>query len=200
VSEDVAQLHDGGVADESFDEFMGMLDYPVFVVTAQADGHPSGCLVSFATQASVQPPRFLVNLSRISHTFGVASRSEYLAVHVLPRRHRLLAELFDSRTDDQFNKFDRCSWRAGPMGVPILDEAVAWFVGRTVDRGDVGDHVVFVLEPVAVWAPECSEDLLYLGDVDDIDPDDGGLHRSADWEAGDPTRRYGVVKFTLKGI
>ena len=92
VSREVARLHDGDVADASFDELMGMLDYPVFVVTAQADGHPSGCLVSFATQASVQPPRFLVNLSRSSHTFGVASRSEYLAVHVLSQRHRLLAE------------------------------------------------------------------------------------------------------------
>lgn len=55
VSEDVARIHDGDVIDESFDELMGMLDHPVFVVTTQADGHPAGCLVSFATQTSVQP-------------------------------------------------------------------------------------------------------------------------------------------------
>jgi flavin reductase (DIM6/NTAB) family NADH-FMN oxidoreductase RutF len=187
------------VTDESFDELMGMLDYPLFLVTAQADGLPSGCLVSFATQASVQPPRFIVSMSRTNHTFGVASRSGLLAVHVLPRRHRALAELFGSHPDDQINKFDRCSWRAGPEGVPILDEAVAWFVGRTVDRGDVGDHVLFVLEPVAVWAPESSEDLLYLGDVDDIDLDDGGPPRSAEWEQGEVTRRFGL-KFTLGGL
>ncbi len=177
-----------------------MLDYPVFVVTTQADGHPSGCLVSFATQAGVQPPRFMVSIARGNHTFGVASRSGHLAVHVLARRHHALAELFGSQTGDQINKFDRCSWRVGPKGMPILDDAVAWFVGRTVDRGDVGDHVVYLLEPIAVWAPESSEDLLYLCDVDDIDPDDDGSHRSADGERGDATRRYGVVRFTLKGV
>ena len=39
---------------------------------------------------------------------------------------------------------------------------------RTVNRIDVGDHVAYVLEPVATWAPESSdEDLLYLSDIDD---------------------------------
>jgi flavin reductase (DIM6/NTAB) family NADH-FMN oxidoreductase RutF len=198
------QPHDVDVIDESFDEFMLMLDGPVFVVTTQADGHPAGCLVSFATQTSVRPPRFLIAMSGSNHTFGVASRSEHLAVHVLSQRQHALAELFGSQTGDQINKFDRCSWRAGPKGMPILDDAVAWFVGRTVDRIDVGDHVGYLLEPVAVWAPECSEDLLYLSDVDDIDSDDdsGGEPDTA-FVRGEPrvdvTRRYGL-RFTLDGF
>jgi flavin reductase (DIM6/NTAB) family NADH-FMN oxidoreductase RutF len=178
------------VVDESFDDFMGMLDTPMFVVTTQADGHPSGCLVGFATQTSMEPPRFLVCMSRGNHTFGVASRSEHLAVHVLAQRHHALAELFGSQTGDLINKFDRCSWRAGPKGMPILDDVLAWFVGRTVDRIDVGDHVGYLLEPVGVWAPECAEDLLYLSDVDDIEPGHEASERRAD------DTRYGA-RFTL---
>ncbi|MGH3559653.1 MAG: flavin reductase, partial [Mycobacterium sp.] len=64
-----------------------MLDYTMLVVTTQADGHASGCLVGFATQTSLRPPRFLVALSRRNHTFGVASRSQHLAVHLLSRSH-----------------------------------------------------------------------------------------------------------------
>lgn len=201
VSEDVARIHDGDVIDESFDELMGMLDHPVFVVTTQADGHPAGCLVSFATQTSVQPPSFMVGLPRSTGTSEVASRSEHLAVHVLSQRQHVLAELFGSQTEEEVNKFARCSWRAGPCGMPILDDAAAWFIGRTASRSDVGDYVAYLLEPVSVWAPECSEDLLYLSDldfdVDDIDPGKEASPRFYERERGDETRRYGVVRFTL---
>ncbi|MGO9386374.1 MAG: flavin reductase family protein [Mycobacterium sp.] len=201
MPENAVRVHDGYVVDESFDDLMTMLDYPVFVVTTQVDGQPTGCLVSFATQTSVRPPSFLVSMPRSSHPFATGSQAEYLAVHVLAQRQHVLAELFSSQPGDQINRFDRCSWRAGPAGMPILDDALAWFIGRTVSRSDVGDHVVYLLEPVAVWAPESSEDVLYLSDLDfDVDDGDPGhetAHRLFDRERGDAARRYGVVRFTL---
>jgi flavin reductase (DIM6/NTAB) family NADH-FMN oxidoreductase RutF len=187
------------VVDEPFEDLMAMLDHPVFVVTTQDNGQPSGCLVSFANQASVNPPGFLVGIAKSSHAFEAASRSQHLAVHVLSRQHRGLAELFGDQTRSQFNNFDRCSWRAGPQGMPILDDAIAWFVGRTVGRLDIGDHMACLLEPVATWAPECSEDPLYLSDFDDVDPGHETSHRLFDRAPGDATHRYGV-RFTLDGL
>jgi flavin reductase (DIM6/NTAB) family NADH-FMN oxidoreductase RutF len=204
VSQEAVWIHDVDVLDEPFDDLMTMLDYPAFVVTTQSAGQPAGCLVGFATQIGVAPPRFLVGVAKGSHTLGVASRSQYLAVHVLERRQRALAELFGGQTGHQINKFDRCSWRAGPQGMPILDDAIAWFVGRTVDRFDVGDHVAYLLEPVAAWAPESSDDPLYLSDVDDIDDDDdsGGEPDPAFFRGerrADVARKYGL-RFTLDGL
>jgi flavin reductase (DIM6/NTAB) family NADH-FMN oxidoreductase RutF len=155
---------------ERFDRLMSMLDYPLFVVTTQAAGHPSGCLVGFATQASIQPQRFLVGMSKTNHTGSVASSSGHLAVHLLSRRQHGLAELFGGQTGDRIDKFEHCSWRAGPHGMPILQDAVAWFVGRTLDRIDFGDHVGYLLEPVTVWIAESPGDLLCLSDVGDIQP------------------------------
>jgi flavin reductase (DIM6/NTAB) family NADH-FMN oxidoreductase RutF len=162
--------HDGDVGDEPFDRLVGMLDYTMFVVTTQADGEPSGCLVGFATQTSMQPPRFLAGLSRANHTCRVAARSGHLAVHVLSRRHIGLAHLFGGQTGDQVNKFDHCSWHAGPEDMPILDEAVAWFVGKTLKRIDLGDHIGYLLEPVAGDATEHSDDLVSFPDVADLEP------------------------------
>lgn len=183
------------MADESFDDFLGMLDGPVFVVTTQADGQPSGCLVSFATQTSVVPPSFMVVVPG-GDTHEAASRSGHLAVHALAQSQVGLAELFDGET----NKFERCSWRAGPQGMPILDEAMAWFVGRTAHWIQIGDHVAYVLEPVATWAPESTEDLLYLSDLDDPEPGHEAPHRLFDGAPKDTAaRRYGV-RFTLDGF
>lgn len=162
--------HDGDVGDDSFERLVGMLDYTMFVVTTQADGHPSGCLVGFATQTSMRPARFLVGLSKKNHTTGVAARSEYLAVHVLSRRHIELARLFGGQTGDQVNKFSQCSWRAGPQGMPILDDAAAWFVGKTLERYDLGDHVGYLLEPVAGDAVDDVDDLVSFPDVAGMEP------------------------------
>ena len=197
MPKDVARIHDVEVLDEPFEDLMGMLDYPVFVVTTQADGHPAGCLVSFATQTSMHPATFVISMPARNPATEVASRSEHLAVHVLPRRQHALAKLFGDQTDAEVNKFDRCSWRAGPEGMPILDEALAWFVGRTVSRNFIADHFVYLLAPVALWAPDSSDDALYLSDIDDIGVDIAHQEpEKASWKGADVVRKYGM-RFTI---
>ncbi|MGH3883353.1 MAG: flavin reductase family protein [Pseudonocardiaceae bacterium] len=133
----------------TFHELVGGLDYSMFVVTVRAGDELAGCLVGFGTQSSIDPPRFLVCLSRKNHTYRVANGSEALAVHVLPRQAEALAELFGGHSGDDVDKFARCAWQPGPGGLPILQECGNWFVGRVLERLDLGDHVGFLLEPVA---------------------------------------------------
>lgn len=181
---------------ESFDDMMAMLDTPAFVVTTQVDGHPSGCLVAFATQTSVQPPSFMVGLPLGDPIHEVASKSDNLAVHVLPRSQHALAELFGREPDEQADPFARCAWRGGPLGMPILHDAAAWFVGRTLSRSEVADHVAYLVEPVAVWAPQSSEELLYLSDLDGVDPGQEAPPRLYSGDRSEATRKYGM-RFTL---
>jgi flavin reductase (DIM6/NTAB) family NADH-FMN oxidoreductase RutF len=135
----------------AFDSLMSELDYPMFIVTtAGRDGERAGCLIGFATQVSIRPPRFLAGLSHKNRTFRVAQSADHLGVHFVPAQGaEHLAELFGSETGDEVDKFTRCEWREGPGGVPVVEGLPNWFVGRIVDRLDAGDHDAFVLEPVA---------------------------------------------------
>lgn len=142
----------------------------MYVVTTRAGGEPSGCLVGFATQASIHPQRFLAGISKANHTCRIAARSDFLAVHVVQRRHIRLARLFGGQTGDEVNKFDLCAWRTGPEGMPILDDAAAWFVGRTLERFDLGDHIGYLLDPVAGAIADPSNDLVSSTDVADMTP------------------------------
>ena len=139
-------------AQEKFAEVTGDLDYPMLVVTVIAADERAGCLVGFATQCSIDPPRFMVCLSDKNHTTRVAARADALAVHFLPATALDLAELFGSETGDEIDKFARCAWHAGPEGLPILDACGRWLAGRIVDRHTVGDHIAHVLEPFAARA------------------------------------------------
>jgi flavin reductase (DIM6/NTAB) family NADH-FMN oxidoreductase RutF len=131
----------------AFHDAVGRLDYPMLIVTAASGGERSGCLVGFATQCSIDPPRFLVCISEKNHTFRVAARSEHLAVHFLDRADRPLSLLFGEQTGDETDKFDQCAWTER-RGVPVLDASKAWFIGRVLERVRLGDHVGHLLEPV----------------------------------------------------
>ena len=135
-------------ADATFNSLVGDLDYPMFIVTACADGERSGCLIGFATQTSIDPSRFLVCLSQKNRTYRVAVRAALLGVHFVPAEADALAELFGGQTGDEIDKFERCAWRPGPEGTPLLDDCPNRFVGRVLERMDAGDHDVFLLEPV----------------------------------------------------
>jgi flavin reductase (DIM6/NTAB) family NADH-FMN oxidoreductase RutF len=155
----------------SFNATVGNLEYPMFIVTARAGEERLGCLVGFATQASIDPARFVVGLSRANRTHRLGSDSAALAVHCVPADAADLAELFGGETGDEVDKFARCAWHDGAEGLPILDRCRRWFVGRVVDRLDAGDHELFLLDPVA---------------ASDGPEDDFTFHRAKRIEPGHP--------------
>src|SRR3954454_21404696 len=103
----------------------------MFIVTALGtDGERSGCLIGFATQCSVKPPRFLACISKENRTFDVVGKADVVAVHFLGSAQRELAELFGGETGDEVDKFEMCDWREGPEGLPLLTDVVGCLAGR----------------------------------------------------------------------
>jgi flavin reductase (DIM6/NTAB) family NADH-FMN oxidoreductase RutF len=147
--------------DRTFQRLMGELDYSLFIVTARAQDELAGCLVGFASQVSIHPPRFLVCVSVKNHTYRVAIEAPLLVVHFVPQEAAELAVLFGGETGDQTNKFDRCAWREGPGGTPVLSDLEDWFAGSVLQRFDFGDHSGFLLEPVDGEAHRSGESLTF---------------------------------------
>ena len=142
-------------ADEkTFQKLVAHLDYPMFIATVATGSERSGCLVGFATQSSIHPPRFLVCISEKNRTFRVARDTDTMAVHLVPDTAVELAELFGGETGDASDKFERCAWRAGPGGVPLLDDCPNRFVARIAERLDCGDHTALLLEPLTAEEDE----------------------------------------------
>jgi flavin reductase (DIM6/NTAB) family NADH-FMN oxidoreductase RutF len=152
-----------------FASLVGELDYPMLIVTAEAGGERAGCLVGFSTQASIDPPCFLVCLSKRNRTCEVAMRARSLVVHVVSEEASGLAELFGGQTGDQVDKFSACDWIPGPDGTPVLTECAGWFAARIQSCLDVGDHVAFLLEPFEL-RPADGLDPLRTSDAAPIEP------------------------------
>ncbi|HVT63707.1 MAG TPA: flavin reductase family protein [Mycobacteriales bacterium] len=151
-----------------FEKLVADLDYPMYVVTASFDGERAGCLVGFATQASIDPPRLLVLVSKANETFRIASRADVLGVHFLGADNKDLAELFGEESGDWTDKFARCDWQDGPGGVPVLVGVRGWVAGRVLERLDAGDHVAHLLEPIDAGFADGQRPLM-LQTVTDLD-------------------------------
>jgi flavin reductase (DIM6/NTAB) family NADH-FMN oxidoreductase RutF len=151
-----------------FERLVATLDYPVYVVTTAAGDERSGCLVGFATQCSIDPPRFLACLSKKNHTLPVARQATTLAVHVVEQKNKDLAELFGGETGDEVDKFARVRWHIAD-GVPVLDVCERWFAGSILEQIDFGDHVGFLLEPIDASQRAASEQLTFQN-AKDIEP------------------------------
>ncbi|HEX7166671.1 MAG TPA: flavin reductase family protein [Acidimicrobiales bacterium] len=168
---------DAGAADplRTFQRLVARLDYPMYVVTTVAadDGERSGCLAGFVIQCSIHPARHVVWVSEKNHTCRVVERADVLAVHALHRGNRDLARLFGSETGDEVDKFSECEWSEGPDRVPVVAGTAGWFAARIADRlPHTGDHVGYLVEPIAAWLPD-DDDLrpdLGFQSVRDIDP------------------------------
>ncbi len=133
----------------AMDAFSTSTDYPLGVVTVAADdGRIAGCLAGFFTQCSIEPPRFLVCVSKVNHTFFVSEHAVGLALHLMGEDQVPLASLFAEETGDTTDKFARCRWHPGMTGAPVLEGCRAWVEGPVLGRFSVGDHEALLVRPV----------------------------------------------------
>jgi flavin reductase (DIM6/NTAB) family NADH-FMN oxidoreductase RutF len=135
--------------DAAMDAYGNRADYPLHVVTtASARGGPSGCVAGFVTQCSIAPPRFLICISKLNHTYFVSEHSDAIALHLIGEDQLEVASLFAEESGDTVDKFAQCDWRSGITGAPVLSECATWWEGTVVDRWSVGDHEALLVRPV----------------------------------------------------
>lgn len=147
----------GQVIDSSEDlgAFFDLVDYPYYVVTVRApDADMSGCLAGFVTQCSIDPPNFLVCISKVNHTLTVAESSPGMGLHLLGDDQSELARLFGEETGDVVDKFASVDWRLGSTGAPLLVDSAVSMEGQVLGHFSVGDHEAFLVRAVRAVAGE----------------------------------------------
>jgi flavin reductase (DIM6/NTAB) family NADH-FMN oxidoreductase RutF len=152
----------------AFEAVVADLDGPTYVVTTAAGAERDGCLVGFALQCSIQPPRFAVWLSKENRTYRIALSAATLVVHLLRQGDQDLAHLFGGETGDEVDKLEDVEWRPGPDGCPVLARC-DWFAGSIIDRVDTGDHLLFVLTPTGGECKRSDTSPLGMREIGDIE-------------------------------
>lgn len=139
--------------DADFDALVGAVDPAMIVVTTAAAGERAGCLVGFHGQASIDPRRYTVWLSKANHTYRVALRATRFGVHFLAATDLALAEHFGTVSGEDTDKFADLDLDDGGDGVPLLRGFPhRLLLERIAVLDDGGDHVCVSCRVLAATA------------------------------------------------
>lgn len=134
----------------------------VTVITTRGADEPYGMTASSFTSVSLDPPLILVCV--IGGTLGseTIARNGVFAVNILTASQEPLSRYFASRDRPSgAQAFREIPHRDGPSGSPILGDVAGHLDCRVVQSHEVGDHIIFIGEVLALDFSADSTPLLF---------------------------------------
>ncbi len=156
-----------GISPDEFRHVLSHFASGVTVVTTwDADGRPTGLTASAFTSVSLEPPLILICVDHKAQSYPALRANSRFAVNILAAEHEAVSRRFAVTSAD---KFDAVAYRPGPLGLPLLPEALAHLECRTVHVYPAGDHTIFVGEVEAARARDGEPLLYFRGDYTRLD-------------------------------
>lgn len=129
---------------------MFSMSYGLYVVSAEADGKKSGCIINTAVQVTAEPIRMTVAVHKDNVTAGVIKAAGAFAVTAIDQTADMpYIGNFGFRTSANYDKFEKYETATTENGAPYCPEhACAMYACKLLDTVDVGTHYLFVGEVV----------------------------------------------------
>ena len=100
-----------------------------------------GVTANSFSSVSLEPPIVLWSLGSASPSLHIFDATGRFVINILSLQQMDLSKRFASNVADKFEGVDL---RDGLDGLPVLNECVATFECKTIQRTVVGDHVLFL--------------------------------------------------------
>lgn len=128
-----------------FRQLLGCFPTGVAVITTSTpDGQPAGLTCNSFSSVSLDPPLVLFSLRNASRLLGTFQSADGFVINILSEQQDALSGRFaSSKVED---KFEGVPWRAGALGMPLIDECLASFECRVHASHEAGDHTIFIGE------------------------------------------------------
>ncbi len=125
---------------------LGTMTYGIYVLTSFYKEEINGMIASWVSQVSYDPLLIMVAVHTNRYSHHLIEKSGCLTLHVLAREQADLLKRF--KGPDRVAKFSSIPWNRGKTGSPILEDCIAYFEGKVVDRFSPGNHTLFIAEVV----------------------------------------------------
>jgi len=100
-----------------------------------------GVTANSFSSVSLDPPIVSWSLVATSSSLDIFDQSNRFVINVLSLQQVHLSKRFSSTASD---KFDGVGFSEGLAGLPVIDDCVAAFECKTLQRLVVGDHILFL--------------------------------------------------------
>ena len=123
---------------------LGAMPYGIYVLTSFHEKEINGMIASWVSQISYDPLLIMVAVHTNRYSHQLIEKSGCFALHVVAREQADLLKRF--KGSDSRAKFSSIQWKRGTTGSPILENCIAYFEGKIVERFSPGNHTLFFAE------------------------------------------------------
>ena len=120
----------------------------------------NGFTASWVTQGSFQPPLVVIGVRADSTSHGIIQRSRRFSLNVMAAHQKDLVALFFKPQQAVGGRLSAAPYHLGPLGLPLLDDALGGLECEVVGSVTAGDHTVFVGEVKSAVLQQDGEPLL----------------------------------------
>lgn len=157
-------MAEGMVDSRAFRNLMGRFATGVTVLTLRSHGNVRGMTANAVSSLSLHPPLLLVCIDRNASSHPYFEAADAFAVNILAEDQSELSRFF-AESGEKPEPMGGYPHHAGPLGSPILDDALAWVECRITDRHPGGDHTIVVgrVADMEIARPDAQPLLFYGG-------------------------------------
>ena len=140
-------------------QIMGCFATGVTVVTTRCGDHITGMTANAIMSLSLEPPRIVVSVDKLSHMHESLLQGKCFAINVLRADQEATSRQFAMPGPKDFSGLPLT---VAETGAPVFVEALAFVDCRLVEILSGGDHDMFLGEPVVGEARD-GEPLIFYG-------------------------------------
>lgn len=122
------------------------ISYGLYVVSSAFEEKKNGFIANSVFQVTAEPPQLAVACNKNNFTSEIIEKSGIFSISILRKEAGSeIMGIFGYRSGKDFDKFEKCNFKTGLLGAPILlDKTIAWFECKVNQKFDVGTHYIFV--------------------------------------------------------
>lgn len=124
------------------------LAYGLYIIASEHEGKKAGYVANTAFQVTSKPPQLAVSCHKENETTAIILKSGVFSVSVLKKELNVkIIGDFGFMSSSDIDKFASVKTISSVSGAPVvLDESLAWFDCKVVQRLDVGSHILIIGE------------------------------------------------------
>ncbi len=125
------------------------INYGLFIVGAELDGKPQGCIVNSLHQVTSSVPfKFSLTVNKSNETFkAIEAKGSFAATVLAKDTPKDLVNLFGYKSGRVVDKFDGFDVERDGAGNPyVKDHALARFSCKVVEKLDLGTYMLYIAE------------------------------------------------------
>ncbi len=120
----------------------------LYIVTAMVDGAPTGAVISFLTQTSIEPPLITLGIRTDSRLYRAVEKNGILGIHFPTIDQQEMVASFFKMLENDDKTINGYPFQLNDRNVPLLDNLPMILEVQILDVVKKGDHHIVITEVI----------------------------------------------------